>query len=527
MSQQKTKKTPVVLVVLDGWGVAPASNGNAISLAQTPNFDRFVKEYPYTTIGASGVAAGLPEGQAGNSEAGHLNIGAGRVVKQDIIRIHDAIDNGTFFNNPALEQAYQHAQRRKSNIHIMGLLSGEQSGHSHPRHIQALIEFFRLRGVKNLYLHLFTDGRDTPPHEALTLVQRLRFHLQPGEQIVTIAGRLYLDRKKDWKKTDIMYHTLVQKAGHTFTDPEAYISEAYEQGHSDEFIEPATLATQRGKPVGRIRNNDSVVFFNLRSDRARQLTKPFVQEDFNKHNPGSFKRKRVLKHLTFVAMTDFGPDLGNILTAFPSPDIRDALPVALRSYKQLYISETEKYAHMTYFFNGGFTDPVAGEKREQLASPAVSNYARNPEMSAQKLVKRVCQVVTQEEAEFIGVNFSNADMVGHTGDLGAAIKACEVVDTCLGTLYDCVVKKHNGTIVITADHGNAEHMLDDKHNKVDTSHDANPVPLIVVSEDPAIKSKKLQEGGILADVAPTLLDIMHVKKPELMTGESLIESSKL
>ncbi len=523
MTHPSTTKPPVALIILDGWGIAPPGNGNAIALANTPNFDRFIKEYPYTMLNASGTSVGLPEGQAGNSEAGHLNIGAGRVVLQDVMRINETIDNGMFFNNPAFEHVYQHAKRKKSNIHIMGLLSGEQSGHSHPRHIQAVIEFFRLRGVKNLYLHLFTDGRDTAPDDALMLVQRLRFHLQPGEQIVTLAGRLYLDRKKDWKKTEEIYNTLTIGSEHVFDDPEKYIKDSYEHGVSDEFIQPAVLGNARKKPVGRIRKNDSVVFFNLRSDRARQLSKPFVQNNFNKLNPKAFKRKRILKNINFVAMTDFGPDLGDILTAFPSPDIRDTLPVALRDYKQLYIGESEKFAHVTYFLNGGFTNPVAGEKREDISSPHVSNYARNPEMSSEKVVQRVCETIANNEAEFVAVNLANADMVSHTGDLSATIKACEVVDKNLETLYNCIVKEHKGVIVITADHGNAEHMLDDKSNKPDTSHDANPVPCIIVSEDETIKSLKLRTEGILADIAPTILDIMNVDKPVLMTGESLLK----
>ncbi len=512
---------PLVLVIIDGFGIAPKSNSNPISLANMPYFDLFWKDYPHTLLQASGSAVGLLPYQVGNSEAGHMNIGAGRIVKQDILRIHESIDDGSFYHNPALLQCFFHTQKNKSKVHIMGLLSGPHSGHSHPKHLNALLHFFRLRGAKNVYLHLFTDGRDTDPHDGAKLLENLQKRLLPHEKIVFIGGRLYLDRKKDWTKTQRAYNALVLGEGEKFADPVEYIKQSYAEGISDEFIRPAVLTGSRGKPVGLMRDGDGIVFFNLRSDRARQLTKPFVQKNFNKMNPGSFKRKKVLKNISFVAMTDFGPDLDSVLTAFPSPDVRDTFPVAMKKYRQLYLAESEKFAQVTYFFNGGFTDPVAGEERMKVDSPKVSNYARVPEMSIDKLTKIVIERLDKNINDVIVVNFANADMVGHTGDLRAGIRACEAIDRALGKIYK-KLKSVGGIMSITSDHGNVEVMIDSKTHGPNTAHDPNPVPFIIIGEEKNVRNLKLKKEGVLGNVAPTLLDLIDVEKPDSMTCESLI-----
>ncbi len=510
----------MVLVILDGWGIAEESKGNAISLAKTPNWDKFIEKYPNTRLDASGVSVGLIDGQIGNSEAGHMNIGAGRIVKQDISRVHEAIDDGSFFNNPAFEYVHKHTMDRKSKIHLLGLLTGTHSGHAHPKHLHALIEFFRIRGVGEIYLHLFTDGRDTAQHDGLVLLRNLQKHLRDGEKIASLCGRFYLDRKKNWNITQEVYHALVMDNVFGFKKPDIYLQESYQKGITDEFIQPACLLDESGVPVGLIEDGDAVVFFNLRSDRARQLTKPFVQEDFEDKNKESFERRKVLSDIAFVTMTDFGPDLGGTLTAFPSPDVKDSLPIMLHPLRQLYMAETEKYAHMTYFLNGGYALPVAGEDRKQVITPEFKDYSLKPDMAADDLTRKVCNALSDKKYDFVAVNFANADMVGHTGNLGATILACEKIDECLGKIYS-QVKKNNGTMIITGDHGNAEEVIG-ADNQTLTSHAGNPVPFVLLSESESIKKVKMKKRGILADVTPTILDILGIDKSEVMTGSSLI-----
>ncbi len=512
---------PLIFTIIDGFGIAPPSDTNPISLANMANFDFLWDNYPHTTLKASGTAVGILPNQVGNSEAGHMNIGAGRIVKQDILRIHESIDDGSFYHNPALVQCFYHTKKHKSKIHIIGLLSGPNSGHSHPKHLYALLHFFRLRGVKNIYLHLFTDGRDTGPYDSVKLLENLQKRLLPGEKIVFLGGRLYLDRKKDWKKTQKAYNALVLGEADRFLDPVEYVKKSHSKGTTDEYIEPACLAGSRNNPVGLIKNYDGIVFFNLRSDRARQLTKPFIQEKFNKMNPGAFKRKKILKNISFVAMTDFGPDLDSVLTAFPSPDVRDTFPVAMKKHRQLYLAESEKFAQVTYFFNGGFTDPVAGEERMKVESPYVANYALHPEMSTDKLVDIIYERILKDKNDVIVVNFANADMVGHTGNLQAGIRACKKVDEALGKIYK-LIKKKKGTLVITSDHGNIEVTSDASFHNPNTSHDKNPVPFMIISDDKKIKNIKLREDGVLGNVAPTILDIFDINKPEAMTCDSLV-----
>ncbi len=520
MTIKNNPKRPIVLLILDGWGSAPHSRGNAITLAKTPTMDGLIKKYPYTELKASGLSVGLPKAQDGNSEAGHMNLGAGRVVSQDAVVINKSIEDGTFFKNPAFIDAIRHAENNKSNIHLVGLVSGYQSAHYFPEHLEALLKLCRDNFKGNVFLHLFTDGRDAPQYESMKWIDRIIKEIQYMGRIVTISGRFYaMDRKKKWERTEKVYNALVLGEGIEDRDPISAIRHAYNRGESDEFIQPTviTFKNRDKKQKGLISDNDSIIYFNLRSDRARELTKTFVQKDFNKKNPGSFKRKKVLKNLKFIAMTDFGPDLDDILTAYPTKDLEDTLPMVLKDFKQLYISENEKYAHVTYFFNGGYVDSVGGEDRMMIPSPNVRSYDEKPEMSLFDVLK-----ILRNEAiykyDFICVNFANPDMVAHTGNLKAGIKAVEFVDKAVSMLVKDVLKI-NGTVVITADHGNIEEMINLKTGEIDTKHSRNPVPFIIVNN--SLKGIKLKKG-VLGDVSPTILDIMKIKKPEEMTGKSLI-----
>ena len=526
MSTQKTQKTtpPIVLAILDGWGIAPPSKGNAIALAKTPVMDELKKKYAYTELRAHGKHVGLPAHQDGNSEAGHINLGAGRVIEQDSVEISHAIETGTFFKNSAFIAAIDHANNNKSNLHLMGLLSQKQSAHVDPNHLLALLLLCRQKKVKNVFIHLFTDGRDSQKFIAVNLVNQLQKELLPSEQIASIMGRFYsMDRKKSWENIEKAYNALVLGEDPYFPTPEAAILAAYNKGESDEFITPSLITNEYEKsgksghkssrPKVIISNNDSIIFFNLRSDRAREITKTFTQKDFNKKNPGSFVRKKVLKNLCFAAMADFGPDLDNILTAFPSQDLKSTLPIMMSDYKQIYIAETEKYAHVTYFFNGGYPDPIAGEERFMISSPQVKSYDEAPAMSANKITSKVVADLRKKSYNFITLNFANPDMVAHTGNLKAGVKAVEVIDRCIGQIHKQILSD-KGTLIITADHGNIEEMINLKTGEIDTKHSINPVPFILVSEK--FKRKKLKDGGVLGDVAPTILEIAGIDKPKEM-----------
>lgn len=519
MSNIKKKNTPLVLAILDGWGIWNEKEGNAIALAKTPFIDSVYKKYPNTLIQASGTYVGLPGNQPGNSEAGHMNIGAGRVVEQDAVTISRSISNGTFFKNPAFLQAARHVEEHNSDVHLMGLLSDGSSPHSDDDHLLSLISFFISRTKQKIYLHLFTDGRDSPQFAALKILSNYNTIFDSKRvQIATVMGRFYaMDRKKSWDRTEKAYNALVMGLGQTAKTPIEAVNQSYNRGESDEFIVPSVIVHNK-KPVGPIGDNDAVVFFNLRSDRARQLTKTFAQEEFEKKNPSSFKRAKKLKNLLFVALTDFGPDLSGVLTAYPGIDIPDTLPMALKDYKQCYIAETEKYAHVTYFFNGGYDHIVAGEDRIDIPSKDVASYAKQPEMSTKEVAKRLIADIKKDKYEVAIVNFAAPDMVGHTGDLKAGIKAVECVDKAVADLCQAVLAK-KGTVIITADHGNVEEMINLKTKEVDTEHSINPVPFAIVSSS----KYKLKSNGKLANIAPTILDILGVKKPSLMTENSLIK----
>ncbi len=522
---------PIILVVLDGWGIDDPNKGNAISLAKTPTMDNLLKKYSSTQLRAHGKYVGLPSNQVGNSEAGHMNIGAGRLVAQDAIKISASIKDGTFFKNSAFLGALRHIKKMNSRIHIMGMLSNGQSPHSDPKHLFALLDLMKKHNVKNVYLHLFTDGRDSPKYAALKLIEELEDKHLHNFKIVTIMGRFYaMDRKKKWSRTRKAFRALTLGEGRKTNTPVAAITEAYNRGESDEFIEPYIIDYDNGNENTRIKEGDSVIFFNLRSDRSRQLAKAFVQSDFSKSNPSSFKRGKKLQHIYFVGMTDFGPDLEDILTAFPSVDLRQTLPMQFSDIKQLYIAETEKYAHVTYFLNGGYAGKVAGEDQIMIPSPDVRSYDLVPAMSTKKLIKNITGTIKPRkfgsgrgwEYDFIFLNIAAPDMVGHTGNLTAAVETCSQVDFYLDKLVQTYLSV-NGTIMIFADHGNIEKMINLESGEIYTEHTTNPVPYILVNNK--LKNKiKLRKNGSLRDIVPTLLALLGRKKPKEMNGGNLVIS---
>lgn len=504
---------PHALIIMDGYGIAPQQPGNAIAAAATPRLTALQKQYSYTELAASGKAVGLPANQDGNSEAGHMNIGAGRMVPQEATLINQTISSGVFFKNPAFLAAIRHAQKHKSKLHLMGMLANEMSAHAFPDHLQALLLLCQKKGVKP-YLHLFTDGRDASPHEAAHLLKQLQDHFLDGEVIATLIGRYYaMERNKRWEVTEQAYDCLVLGRGETAESAEAAIMRSYNRNETDEFIKPTVL-----DQTGLISDNDAVIFFNLRSDRARQITKCFVQsDDFNDRNPGAFQRKRVLQNLYFVSMTDFGPDLDSIVSAFPSADIPATLPLALKSLRQLYIAESEKYAHVTYFLNGGYDHKLNGEDWHKVPSPANPHYDATPAMSAAAIANYVVRCIQENKYDFYVINFANADMIGHTGNYEAARQAVTAMDAAIGRIWDALHQADpNSLTFITADHGNAEEMIDVCTQEIDTEHSTNPVPFIVTRA-----GLTLRNDGCLANVAPTILKLLNLPQPNEMTATPL------
>ena len=534
LSKPKKNVLPMILVILDGWGLAKPDQGNAVTLAKTPTMNGLVRKYPHAELSASGKSVGLPPLQSGNSEAGHINIGAGRIVEQDVTVISKSINDGTFFKNAGFLEAIRQVKKNKSRLHLMGMVSDGMSAHSDPDHLLALLSFIRINKIEEVYLHLFTDGRDSPKYASLKLIEDIEKVLRKNEVIATVMGRFYaMDRKKTWDRTEKAYNAIVDGAAKKAESAPAAITESYNRGESDEFVEPYII-TKNGKPLQRIGDGDSVIFFNLRSDRARQFAKVFVQKDFTKLNPGSFLRKKVLKDLVFVTMTDFGPDLGDILTAYPSVDLKAALPMALKNLSQLYIAESEKYAHVTYFFNGGYADPIDGESRFVIPSPNVKSYDSTPAMRSKELAKAVVDNLTSLNSslkggqgrlswkyDFTVLNIAAPDMIGHTGNLAVGVECCHLVDEYLGQIVKAYTRL-GGTVLITADHGNVEEMINLKTGEIDTEHSCNPVPFILVNNQ--LKEKiKLRPGGVLGDIAPTILELLGLVKPKEMTGKSLIK----
>lgn len=514
MPEHKT----TVLIIVDGWGVGKKENTlNPIVPEHAPNYFDFLKKFPNTELKASGEAVGLFKGQEGNSEAGHINLGAGRVVKQDALYVSDAIADGTFFKNNAFEQALHHVKKYKTAVHLMGLLSNHNSAHSCPEHLYALLDLLHREKIQKIYLHLFTDGRDSAQHDAVRHLEELRLHLKGNEKIATVMGRLFaMDRNKNWKRTKAAYEALMLGKGETANGAEDALLKAYNRGETDEFVDP-TVILEKKKPVATIKNNDSIIFFNLRSDRAREITKAIVQQDFEKVNPGAFKRSYVPKNIRFVALTDFGPDLPGVLTAYPSRDVKNSLVQFLCPGKQLYVAESEKFAHITYFFNGGYAQHFCDEDWVKVPTPTAENYENKPEMNAEGVCDKVVEAIKSGQYDFIACNFANADMVGHTGNFKAAQEAVKSIDKQLGRIVQALTAA-KGQGIITADHGNIEEMVNMGTGGIDTEHSLNPVPCIIIGSN----AKQIRKSGKLADVAPTLLKMMELKKPEEMTGKSLI-----
>ena len=515
----KAKSGPVVFAVLDGWGVAPKSSGNAVYRARTPFMDRARRRYPVTTLQAHGRYVGLLPYQAGNSEAGHMNIGAGRVVRQDVVTVSEAIKDGTFFKNTAFHEAIKHAKKYGTKVHLMGLLTDGNSAHSSPEHVYALLKLCHEEGVAQVRIHLFTDGRDSSPFAATRFLHDLEHHMNPGQEIASVMGRFYaMDRNRLWQRIALAYNAIVSGEGIVAPNAHTAILRGYNRGESDEFIMPTVMTDEEHRPVGIVEDNDVMIFFNLRSDRARELTKAFVQPDFEARNEGAFIRHRKPENIRFAAMTEFGPDLPDVYTAFPSATISNGLAETLAAYRQFYIAESEKFAHVTYFFNGGFAAPRFGEERMRVPSQFVPHYDAKPEMRAHVITSEVARRLKVGLHDFIVINYANADMVGHTGNFKATVKAVECIDECLGLLAEATLAV-GGTLVIVGDHGNAEKKLNEETGEVMTEHTDNPVPFVVVGEK--MRKAKLADG-MLADVAPTILDILDVPKPTDMTGFSLL-----
>jgi 2,3-bisphosphoglycerate-independent phosphoglycerate mutase len=509
---KRRRGCPLILIIRDGWGINPHKEGNAIALGNTPFADSLVSEYPTCIVHTSGLAVGLPKGYQGNSEVGHLNLGAGRVVYQSLVRINNAIEKGKFFSNPKILDAYQNVLDNHSALHLMGLLQN-QGVHAHINHLFALLELAKKKGIKDVVVHIFTDGRDTPPKSALGFIEQLKKKMKKLDigRIGIVSGRYYaMDRDKRWKRTKLAYDALSQGKAASFSSAEEAVEDAYNKGETDEFIKPRKVGDYSG-----MQDNDSVIFYNYRFDRARQITKAFTEKDF-----GFFQREKRPK-VHYLAFTKYYHELSSPV-AFPPISMKNILGEVLskNSLRQLRIAETEKYAHVTFFFNGQQDKPFPLEERILVPSPKVATYDTVPEMSAFKVTEKILKAIENDEFDVYILNFANPDMVGHTGVLEAAIKACETVDKCTKDVVAAITKK-GGTAIIGADHGNAEMMLDEKTGKVVTAHTTNPVYYHLVSRLPELKNISLREGK-LADIAPTMLDILGIDKPKEMKGQSLI-----
>jgi 2,3-bisphosphoglycerate-independent phosphoglycerate mutase len=500
-----SRTKPLILTILDGWGFSAASEGNAIAQARKPTYDMLLRDFPNTLVHTSGPSVGLPEGQMGNSEVGHLNIGAGRVVQMDVTRIDFMISSGSIYNDPQLLALMKHA-REGRRLHIMGLCS-DGGVHSQLTHMYAILEMAKREGVKDVFVHCFMDGRDTPPESGLGYIRQVQQKLREigVGKISTVAGRYYsMDRDKRWERIERGYGAMVLGNGERVQDVEAAILRSYEKGVTDEFIEPLTVVDSRNEPIGLIRENDACFFFNYRADRGREMTEALTS-------------RTPVPNLKFLTMTQYDKSLNVpfVLTREPMENILGYVCGEL-NWKNLRIAETEKYAHVTYFFNGGIEKPFPGEEREMVASPKVATYDLKPEMSAQGITDIVLDAMGRRDFDVIVMNFANADMVGHSGKLEPTIRAVEAIDTCLGQIWKRLREK-NGRWIITADHGNAETMIDPITKGPHTYHTTNPVPFILVDDS----GNKLRPNGALRDVAPTLLGVLGEKQPRDMTGRDL------
>ncbi|MED0671378.1 2,3-bisphosphoglycerate-independent phosphoglycerate mutase [Aneurinibacillus aneurinilyticus] len=504
---------PVALIIMDGFGYREEDYGNAIRQAKTPNFNKYWNEYPHTLLGASGLAVGLPEGQMGNSEVGHLNLGAGRVVYQDLTRVTKAINEGTFYENETLLCAMQYARDNNTALHLYGLLS-DGGVHSHINHLFALLELAKKENLERVYIHAFLDGRDVAPDSAVGYIEELQEKIKEigVGHIATVQGRYYaMDRDKRWERTEKSYRAMVYGEGPKFTDPIEAVRESYERSVYDEFVMPTVITDAQGTPLATVKDNDSVIFFNFRPDRAIQLSQVFTNEDFRGFDRGE-KRP---KNLFFVCMTKFSESVQGYV-AYKPANLDNTLGEVLtqNNLRQLRIAETEKYPHVTFFFSGGREAEFEGEKRILINSPKVATYDLKPEMSIYEVTDALLAEIEQDVHDVIILNFANCDMVGHSGKMEPTIKAVEAVDECVGKVVEAIVAK-GGVSLVTADHGNADLMLDDKGNPI-TSHSTYPVPFILTK-----RGLELREGGILADISPTILKLLNIEQPKEMTGKPL------
>lgn len=508
-------KKPTVLLILDGFGLNEQIEHNAIAQADTPVLDRLMKECPFVKGNASGTAVGLPDGQMGSSEVGHVNIGAGRIVNQELIRITKEIENGEFFENEALLKAVNNAKENGTSLHILGLVS-DGGVHSHNDHLYALLKLAKRNGLGNVYVHCFLDGRDTPPESGEGYVLALQDQMDEigCGKIATVAGRYYaMDRDNNWDRVEKAYRALTLGEGETADSACEAVKQSYDKGETDEFVQP-TVVMEGGSPVATIEDGDSVIFFNFRSDRAREITGAFCCDEFDSFDRG--ERKQV----TYVCFTEYDETIPNKEVAFNKETVSNTFGewLASNNLKQARIAETEKYAHVTFFFNGGVEEPNEGEDRFMIPSPKVATYDLQPEMSAFEVCDTLVEKIRSGDYDVIITNFANPDMVGHTGDEKATIEAIACIDKCIGQVVD-VIEEVDGQLFICADHGNAEMMVDSETGEPLTSHTGNPVPFILVNYDP---DYALREDGCLADIAPTLIEMMGMEKPEEMTGESLL-----
>ena len=508
-------KKPTVLMILDGYGLNEKTEANAVAEARTPVMDKLMAECPFVKGYASGLAVGLPDGQMGNSEVGHLNMGAGRIVYQELTRITKEIEDGDFFKNEALLAAVENVKKNNSALHLYGLLS-DGGVHSHNTHLYGLLELAKRHGLETVYVHCFLDGRDTPPASGKDYIKELRDEMKKigvGE-IATVMGRYYaMDRDNRWDRVELAYKALTKGEGVEAECPVCAVKNSYKEEVYDEFVKPSVVMKD-GRPVATIQDKDSIIFFNFRPDRAREITRAFCDDKFS-----GFPREKKLD-LTYVCFTEYDVTIPNKTVAFHKIALNNTFGeyLAANGKTQARIAETEKYAHVTFFFNGGVEEPNKGEERILVKSPKVATYDLQPEMSAYEVCDKLCEAIKSGRYDVIIINFANPDMVGHTGVEDAAVKAVEAVDECVGKAVEAL-KSVDGQMFICADHGNAEQLKDYKTNAPFTAHTTNPVPFILVNADPAYK---LREGGCLADIIPTLLELMEMKQPAEMTGKSLL-----
>jgi 2,3-bisphosphoglycerate-independent phosphoglycerate mutase len=504
-------KKPNMILIMDGYGLNPDSHGNAIAMASKPELDKIMSQYPHTRLQASGPAVGLPNGQMGNSEVGHLNIGGGRIVYQDYTLISSEIESGGFQKNNSLNKVMEYVIQNNTALHILGLIS-DGGVHSHLDHLYALLDLAKSKSVSQVFIHGILDGRDVPPRSAIIFIEQLENYMKKIGlgRIVTISGRYYaMDRDRRWERLVRAYDAMTLGDGeHSGTAAEA-VKASYQRNETDEFVIPTTIG-----PVVPIKSNDGIIMFNFRPDRAREITRALVDPNFK-----GFHRKKIAKNLCYVCMTEYDALMPNVLVAFEQDSINNTLGQVLASQqlKQLRIAETEKYAHVTFFFNGGIETPYPGEDRILIPSPKVATYDMQPEMSASLVTAEVLKQIQRDYYDVIILNYANADMVGHTGVIPAAVKAIETLELCVPQIVREVLSR-DGQILLTADHGNADYMLDSNDNVV-TAHSLNPVPLVHISNKPV----QLKNGGKLADIAPTLLELMNIEIPIEMTGNSLVQ----